>query len=140
MVLVIILDFCGINIKICLYNDLNFEFFSSKCIFVVGFFFDCVDLLLLGYIILDWVFFFLGVKVDFVDFEDESEEEISGLNYFGKKRKVWLKIDEVLVMILVCNNKNVVEVMLEWFGLFVFFLFLFLEFIRFVFIFEEGNI
>lgn len=53
MVLVTILDFCGINTKICLYNDLNFELSSSKCIPVVGSLSDCVDSLSPGHTILD---------------------------------------------------------------------------------------
>lgn len=48
-----------------------------------------------------------------MDSEDESEEETSGPNHSGKKRKVWSKTDEALAMILVRNNKNVVEAMLE---------------------------
>lgn len=54
-----------------------------------------------------------GVKAELVDSEDESGEETSGPNQFGKKRKLWSKTDEALATILVRNNKNVVEAMLE---------------------------
>lgn len=54
-----------------------------------------------------------GVKAEFLDSEDESGEETSGPNQSGKKRKLWPKTEEGLAMILVRNNKNVIDAMLE---------------------------
>lgn len=55
----------------------------------------------------------VGVKSEFADSGDESGEETSGPVHSAKKKKLWPKTEEGLAMILLRNNKNVVETILE---------------------------